>query len=84
VQISPEIKTEEAGLVVEGKVDAVANAIARLLDSPDYRHRLGENGKRLASRCYSWNAIAEKLVSVYTEIIEQDRSNFITREQYRV
>jgi glycosyltransferase involved in cell wall biosynthesis len=84
VQISPEIKEEKAGLVVKGEVDAVAKAIARLLDSPNYRNRLGENGKRLVSRCYSWKAIAQKLVSVYTAIIEEDRHNPIAREHLTV
>jgi glycosyltransferase involved in cell wall biosynthesis len=80
VQISPEIETAQAGLVIEGEVDAVTKAISRLLDSPEYRKELGKNGKRLARDAYSWNAIAQKLVSIYTEVIEADRSNPLIKE----
>lgn len=71
VQISPEIAAEPAGLVVEGEVDPLAGAIAQLLISPDLRRQLGENGKRLVSRSYSWSAIAQNLTSVYTAIINR-------------
>lgn len=80
VQISPEIEAEEAGLVVEGEVDTVAQAIARLLDFSNYREQLGENGKRLARDAYSWKAIAHKLVSIYTEVIEANRGNLLARK----
>jgi glycosyltransferase involved in cell wall biosynthesis len=71
VQIAPEIALESAGLVVEGEVDALAKAIAQLLTSPNLRHQLGMNGQCLASRRYSWSAIASNLTSVYTSIIQR-------------
>lgn len=70
VQISPEIAEAKAGLVVEGEVETLADAIATLLNSPHLRHELGENGKRLVSHRYSWKVIAQNLISVYTAIIE--------------
>ncbi|NEO79663.1 glycosyltransferase [Moorena sp. SIO4G3] len=70
VQIAPEIAQAKAGLVVEGEVDALSNAIAQLLASPDLRNQLGENGKQLVSSRYSWSAIAQNLASVYATIIE--------------
>ncbi|MEQ8536736.1 MAG: glycosyltransferase [Coleofasciculus sp. D1-CHI-01] len=70
VQISPEIAVAKAGLVVEGDVETLADAIATLLNSPHLRHELGENGKRLVSHRYSWKVIAQNLISVYTAIIE--------------
>ena len=70
VQISPEIAAANAGLVVEGDVETLADAIATLLNSPHLRHELGENGKRLVSHRYSWKVIAQNLISVYTAIIE--------------
>jgi glycosyltransferase involved in cell wall biosynthesis len=69
VQISPEIAAEQAGLVVKGNVDEMAEAIARLLSSPNERHRLGKNGQQLVSRCYSWSAIAQNLTEVYIKIL---------------
>jgi len=70
VQISPEIAAEKAGLVIKGEVEPLADMIAQLLTSPNLRRELGENGKRLVSRRYSWSAIAQNLTSVYTAIIK--------------
>jgi glycosyltransferase involved in cell wall biosynthesis len=71
VQIAPDIAAETAGLIVEGEVDALRGAIAQLLTSPDLRHQLGENGKRLVSRRYCWSAIASNLSHVYRSIVNQ-------------
>ena len=71
VQIAPEIAAANAGLVIEGEVEALSNAIAQLLTSPNLRRQLGENGKRLATRRYSWNAIAGNLIDAYTAIIQK-------------
>jgi glycosyltransferase involved in cell wall biosynthesis len=70
VQISPEIAAANAGLVVEGEIDTLADVIATLLTSPHLRRKLGENGKRLVSCQYSWKVIAQNLICVYTAIIE--------------
>lgn len=71
VQIAPEIAAQSAGLVVEGEVDALGSAIFQLLASPNLRRQLGENGKSLATRRYSWKAIASDLASVYTAIVQK-------------
>jgi glycosyltransferase involved in cell wall biosynthesis len=68
VQIAPEVAAAQAGLVVEGEVNAVAAAIARLLDDPDQRRRLGEQGQRLAAQRYCWKAIATDLIPIYEQI----------------
>ncbi|NEO45397.1 MAG: glycosyltransferase [Moorea sp. SIO4A3] len=70
VQIAPEIAQAKAGLVVEGELDALSNAIAQLIASSDLRNQLGENGKHLVSSRYSWSAISQNLASVYAKIIE--------------
>jgi glycosyltransferase involved in cell wall biosynthesis len=71
VQIAPDVAAETAGLIVEGEVDAVRDAIASLLTSPETRHQLGENGKRLVSRRYCWSAIASNFSHVYRSIVNQ-------------
>lgn len=70
VQIAPEIDQAKAGLVVEGELDALTNAIAQLLTSPNLRYQLSENGKKLVNSRYCWSAIAQNLASVYQAIIE--------------
>lgn len=73
VQIAPDIAQANAGLVVEGELDILVRAIQELLDSPNRRLELGENGKRLVSRRYSWSAIAQNLTTVYTAIDQGKR-----------
>lgn len=69
VQIAPDIANANAGLVIEGDIEPLKDAIAQLLTSPELRHQLGENGKRLASDRYSWSAIAQNLTTAYAAII---------------
>ena len=71
VQIASEIAAAEAGLIVEGEVEALAGAIAQLLSRPNYRYQLGENAARVANQRYCWQAIAQNLASVYRSIIQQ-------------
>jgi glycosyltransferase involved in cell wall biosynthesis len=71
IQISPEIAAASAGVVVEGQIAPLTNAIAQLLSSPELRQQLGENGRLLASQRYSWQAIAQNLISIYTAAIER-------------
>ena len=71
VQIAPEVADENAGLIVEGEVDAVADAMLKLLDSPELRYKLGENGKRLVRHRYCWSAIAQNLSFVYAALLQK-------------
>lgn len=71
VQIASEVAAAQAGVVVRGEADDLSKALCQLLSSQNLRDRLGENGKRLVSRRYSWQAIAENITSVYTTIIER-------------
>lgn len=71
IQIAPEISLANAGLIVPGEEEAMANAIAKLLDNPEQRYQLSENGQKLVKQRYSWNIIASQLTEVYRTIIEQ-------------
>ncbi len=71
IQISPEVAAAQAGLVVEGTLETLAEAIALLLKSPNLRQQQGDNGKQLVKQQYSWEAIAQNLTSVYHTIIER-------------
>ncbi|WP_421659453.1 glycosyltransferase [Leptothermofonsia sp. ETS-13] len=71
IQIASEIRAAKAGLVVEGEVDLLAGAIAQLLTSSNLRRELGDNGRRLAKERYSWRAIAQNLIPVYSTIAAQ-------------
>jgi len=72
IQIAPEISRANAGLIVPGEKETIANAIAQLLSTPEQRYQLAENGKKLVKERYSWNAIADQLIQAYLTIIEKN------------
>lgn len=71
IQIAPEISLANAGLIVPGEEEAIANAIAQLLTNSEQRYQLSENGKNLVKQRYSWQTIASQLTEVYRIIIEK-------------
>ncbi|MDY7012269.1 MAG: glycosyltransferase [Cyanobacteriota bacterium] len=71
VQIAPDILNARAGFVVKGEREALENAIAQLLASPERRIEMGQNGKRWAQTHYNWDAIASRLIPVYHNIIQK-------------
>ena len=73
IQIAPEIAQANAGLIVPGEEEVIANAIAQLLSTPEQCHQLAENGKKLVKERYSWNVIACQLIEVYRTIIAQQK-----------
>jgi glycosyltransferase involved in cell wall biosynthesis len=48
--------------------EALANAIARLLDDPQLRSELGETARRRARENFYWTADAQKLVAAYANL----------------
>lgn len=66
-----EIVTDaECGLVVNPlDADAIATAIAWLLDHPDEAAAMGERGHRAVVTRYNWGKEAEKLVNLYERLL---------------
>ncbi len=73
VQLSSDIASRNAGLIVDGEVNALTEAIKQLLISAELRHELGANGKRLASQRYTWETVTHNLISVYKDILKGER-----------
>jgi glycosyltransferase involved in cell wall biosynthesis len=71
VQIAPEIAEAQAGIIVEGEIEALQGAIANLLNSPQLREQMGKNGRLFALERYSWQTIAKQLANAYQKIINQ-------------
>lgn len=65
---------ECALLVDPGDAGALATAIARLLDDPSLRARLGDAGRRRVLTRYSWRAIAQSTADVYADAIARKAS----------
>jgi glycosyltransferase involved in cell wall biosynthesis len=62
------------GATVESEDSAaLAGAISNLIESPDQRRTLAENGRNKAIKQYSWKHIADRLVHVYQEVIDEHK-----------
>ncbi|NUO62313.1 MAG: glycosyltransferase [Gemmatimonadaceae bacterium] len=60
---------EETGLLVPpGDVAALAAALERLARDPSFARRLGESGQRFVAEKFSWAAIVERWMAVYSRV----------------
>jgi len=59
----------EGWLVPPKDPEALAQALIRLLQRPDWRRRMGACG-RATARGYSWDQVAERVLSYYREVLE--------------
>lgn len=65
------VKDGETGfLVPPGNVNALAEAIIKLLKDDRLRHEMGENAYRMVREKFSWNDITQKTLEVYEETIK--------------
>jgi phosphatidyl-myo-inositol alpha-mannosyltransferase len=64
-----DVMTDETGVLVPpGDPDALAKAVAGLLDDEARRERLGGAARRVARERYSWDNIARRLEEIYREL----------------
>jgi glycosyltransferase involved in cell wall biosynthesis len=64
------IEHERTGLIVKpGDVEGLASALGRLIEDPDLRRRLGEDGRALHRTRLDIEACAERLVAIWTESV---------------
>lgn len=63
----PEVVGEAGLLVNPFKVDAIAEALRRLLESEELRRALGARGRQRAAE-FSWTAAARRVLEVYREV----------------
>ncbi len=68
VGIHREIAQAQAGLVVSCHEAELASALVQLLHDPTLGRSMGENGKSLARRHYSSDALTHRLIGLYNEI----------------
>jgi glycosyltransferase involved in cell wall biosynthesis len=62
-----------ADLVTPGDVGELETALARLLDDPERRGRMGRAGRRRALEEFSWRAVAEATAAAYQHAIDDRR-----------
>jgi glycosyltransferase involved in cell wall biosynthesis len=69
----PEVIEDEVnGLLVEpGSVEALSDAICRLLDDSDLRRILGYNARETVLKRFSWKVNISKVVKIYTQVLTE-------------
>ena len=69
--LSPQFVNEIGfGIIVEyGNIDQITRAIKRLRDEPEFRKRLGTNGRKAFLEKYNWGIMEKKLYDVYENIL---------------
>ena len=72
---TPEVVSNgETGFVTPAEdVDAVAGKTALLLDDPELRRRLGENGKSRVLEQFDWHKMADILEKEYSDLLKNSR-----------
>ena len=65
----PEVGDSRAGFVVSPNDSETASAVMSLLDSADLRREMSENARRLVRSNYTWERIAEKMFTLYENVI---------------
>lgn len=71
VGLASEVRDSGAGIVVAGEPDAIASAIADLLQRPDERRIMGQKGRSAVLSKYSWDSIARRVESLYTRSVRE-------------
>jgi glycosyltransferase involved in cell wall biosynthesis len=71
----PEVVETGGGgvLVPPANPEALADAIARLLEQPEHRAELGARGRLGVEKAYAWPQVAEATAEVYAEVVAARR-----------
>jgi glycosyltransferase involved in cell wall biosynthesis len=70
VGIHDEVKQNRAGIVVESKAKSVYQGIKKLLNNPNQRKELAENGKRLVKNNYNIEQVADKMIESLESVLK--------------
>jgi glycosyltransferase involved in cell wall biosynthesis len=68
--VNEALRGGETGLLVKcGNTDDLADAVIGLLSDNDLRRKMGANGRNFVLENYTWDICAEKMLTVYTELL---------------
>ena len=69
--VNETVQNKETGLLVnQGNVDALADALLKLLTDKALREKMGSNGRKFVSENYTWDICAQKMLKVYLEALK--------------
>ena len=65
------VKDGESGfLVAERDVDALAERLERLIEHPELRFAMGQNGRRFVEEHYDVDKLNDRLVRIYQQLLD--------------
>lgn len=63
------VRTDETGILVKpGDSNELAEAIMKIADNPDLRHKISLNSKKLVKEQFTWTHAARRNIKVYREL----------------
>ena len=69
--VNEAIQNQETGFLVKrGNINALADALLKLLTDKALREKMGSNGRRFVSENYTWDICAQKMLKVYYEALK--------------
>ncbi len=71
VNIWREIQNAGAGLVTSCDAGELAEALQILLDNEDIRFQMGQSGKALVNKSFSWDTVANDMIRAYRDILNR-------------
>lgn len=75
--LSQIVQDNDCGMLVpQGDAEANAEAICHLLDHPEERLRMGQNGRNAALSRYNWASEADRLLRLYADLVGQVAVSF--------
>jgi len=69
VDIKSYIEEANAGIVCATNPESVGSALHRLLSDPELARRMGENGRAVVEKYFTWDRASERLDQIYTDLI---------------
>jgi glycosyltransferase involved in cell wall biosynthesis len=69
VDIKRYIEGANAGIVCATDPESVGSALHRLLSDPELAHRMGENGRAVVEKYFTWDRASERLDQIYMDLI---------------
>lgn len=72
----PEIEKLEAGIIIKPEVEDLARALNKLIMDQQLREKMGQNGRKLIIKKYTWDKIADQVIEMYKAVLnKKEREN---------
>ena len=72
VGLSTFVAETKSGIVVDGDPMELGGAVVRLMSDPALRQQMGDRGRDLAERHFTWSGVAEQMETAYQSILQAD------------